>query len=44
MVKVNMGKPLFNWKQIPLANELNTEDLRIEIKDSNNNILMKVLP
>ena len=38
MVKVNMGKPLFNWKQIPLANELNTEDLRIEIKDSNNNI------
>ena len=37
MVKVNMGKPLFDWKQIPLSQKLDCKKINIEIVDKNNN-------
>jgi diaminopimelate epimerase len=37
MVKVNMSKPLFDWKQIPLSKKLDHKKINIEIIDKNNN-------
>jgi len=37
MVKINMGKPLFGWKQIPLSKELDHKKINIKIIDKNNN-------
>ena len=37
MVRVNMGKPIFDWKQIPLSEELDYKKINIEIIDNDNN-------
>ena len=36
-VKVNMGKPLFDWTQIPLSKKLDHKNINIEIIDTKNN-------
>jgi len=36
-VKVNMGKPLFDWNQIPLSKKLDHKNINIEIIDAKNN-------
>ena len=37
MVKINMGKPIFDWNKIPLSKEMNFEKINIEIVDQSNN-------
>jgi len=36
-VRVNMGKPLFDWTQIPLSKKLDHKNINIEIIDAKNN-------
>jgi len=36
-VRVNMGKPLFDWTQIPLSKKLDHKNINIEIIDTKNN-------
>jgi len=36
-VRVNMGKPLFDWTQIPLSKKLDHKNINIEITDAKNN-------
>jgi diaminopimelate epimerase len=36
-VRVNMGKPLFDWNQIPLSKKLDHKNINIEIIDTKNN-------
>ena len=36
-VRVNMGKPLFDWNQIPLSKKLDHKNINIEITDTKNN-------
>ena len=36
-VRVNMGKPLFDWNQIPLSKKLDHKNINIEIIDAKNN-------
>ena len=34
-VKLNMGKPLFDWDKIPLSKKLNHSDVKIEVEWKN---------
>ena len=36
LVETEMGIPKFNWAEIPLSKQLDTQDLKIEIVDKNN--------
>ena len=36
LVETEMGIPKFNWAEIPLSKQLDTQDLKIEIIDKNN--------
>ena len=36
LVETEMGIPKFNWAEIPLSKQLDTQDLKIEIVDRNN--------
>ena len=36
LVETEMGIPKFNWAEIPLTKQLDTQDLKIEIVDKNN--------
>jgi diaminopimelate epimerase len=36
LVETEMGIPKFNWDEIPLSKQLDTQDLKIEIVDKNN--------
>ena len=37
LVETEIGIPKINWEEIPLSKKLDTKDLKIEIKDKNNN-------
>jgi diaminopimelate epimerase len=34
LIRVNMGQPNFNWKEIPLSKEMNNENLKIKINSN----------
>jgi diaminopimelate epimerase len=35
LVSINMGKPIFDWKKIPLSKNINHKDLNIKINNKN---------
>jgi len=37
LIRINMGQPIFNWKEIPLSKEMNNENLKIKIISDDGN-------
>ena len=38
IVSLNIGKPIFNWKNIPLINEMDNKNLKIKISNNNDEV------